>query len=126
MLSTILATITTVPFCLALNQLFQVMGLPRKRNYAGRWDILIDKSTKCLNRMFEIAARKKRNYILDQVKRENIALDSVFRRGIGAQPWPCPYCCPHELYRIKAVLTVKQLAYFIVLYGLPSSPQMRI
>ena len=47
--------------------LLQVMGLPRKRNYAGRWDVLIDKATKCLNRLIEIAARKKRNYILDQV-----------------------------------------------------------
>ena len=43
------------------------MGLPRKRNYSGRWDVLIEKSTKCLNRLFEIASRKKRNYILDQV-----------------------------------------------------------
>lgn len=43
------------------------MGLPRKKNYAGRWDMLIDKATKCLNRMLEIAAKKKRNYILDQV-----------------------------------------------------------
>jgi len=45
----------------------KVMGLPRKKNYAGRWDMLIDKATKCLNRMLEIAAKKKRNYILDQV-----------------------------------------------------------
>ena len=44
------------------------MGLPRKKNYHGRWDVLIDKSTKCLNRLLEIAARKKRNYIIDQVK----------------------------------------------------------
>lgn len=45
----------------------QVMGLPRKRNYAGRWDVLIDKATKCLNRMLEIASKRKRNYIVDQV-----------------------------------------------------------
>ncbi|XP_052275721.1 heterogeneous nuclear ribonucleoprotein U-like isoform X3 [Dreissena polymorpha] len=44
----------------------KVMGLPRKRNYAGRWDVLIDKSTKCLNRMLEIASKRKRNYIVDQ------------------------------------------------------------
>lgn len=44
----------------------KVMGLPRKKNYAGRWDVLIDKSTKCLNKLLEIAAGKKRNYIMDQ------------------------------------------------------------
>ncbi|KAL3877155.1 hypothetical protein ACJMK2_034903 [Sinanodonta woodiana] len=44
----------------------KVMGLPRKNNYHGRWDVLIDKATKCLNKMFEIASRRKRNYILDQ------------------------------------------------------------
>lgn len=43
------------------------MGLPRKRNYAGRWDVLIDQSTKCLNKLLEVGASKKRNYILDQV-----------------------------------------------------------
>ncbi|CAG2253425.1 E1BAP5 [Mytilus edulis] len=44
----------------------RVMGLPRKKNYAGRWDVLIDKSTKCLNKLLEVGATKKRNYILDQ------------------------------------------------------------
>ncbi|XP_064600280.1 heterogeneous nuclear ribonucleoprotein U-like protein 1 isoform X2 [Liolophura sinensis] len=44
----------------------KVMGLPRKKNYAGRWDSLIEKSTRCLNRLIEISARKRRNYILDQ------------------------------------------------------------
>ncbi|BFZ03494.1 hypothetical protein BsWGS_06533 [Bradybaena similaris] len=44
----------------------RVMGLPRKRNYHGRWDVLIDKATKCLNKLFTIAAKRRRNYILDQ------------------------------------------------------------
>lgn len=43
------------------------MGLRRQRNYAGRWDVLIQQATQCLNRLIQIAARKKRNYILDQV-----------------------------------------------------------
>ncbi|XP_038623183.1 LOW QUALITY PROTEIN: heterogeneous nuclear ribonucleoprotein U-like protein 1 [Tachyglossus aculeatus] len=44
----------------------RVMGLRRQRNYAGRWDVLIQQATQCLNRLIQIAARKKRNYILDQ------------------------------------------------------------
>lgn len=44
----------------------KVMGLPRKRNYSGRWDALIQMSTRCINKLFEIASRAKRNYILDQ------------------------------------------------------------
>ncbi|CAL1261481.1 unnamed protein product [Larinioides sclopetarius] len=44
----------------------KVMGLPRKRNYAGRWDVLIQMATKCLNKMFEIGSKLRRNYILDQ------------------------------------------------------------
>ncbi|XP_071787333.1 heterogeneous nuclear ribonucleoprotein U-like protein 1 isoform X2 [Asterias amurensis] len=44
----------------------KVMGLPRKRNYSGRWDTLMDRATKCLNRFFDMASRKKRNFILDQ------------------------------------------------------------
>lgn len=45
----------------------QVMGLRRQKNYSGRWDVLIQQATQCLNRLIEIAARKRRNYILDQV-----------------------------------------------------------
>ncbi|GIY39085.1 heterogeneous nuclear ribonucleoprotein U-like protein 1 [Caerostris extrusa] len=44
----------------------KVMGLSRKRNYSGRWDVLIQLATKCLNKMFEIGAKLQRNYILDQ------------------------------------------------------------
>lgn len=32
----------------------KVMGLPRKNNYSGRWDVLIQKATNCLNKLFQI------------------------------------------------------------------------
>ncbi|NWY61665.1 HNRL1 protein, partial [Chionis minor] len=51
----------------AIMDKMRVMGLRRQRNYAGRWDVLIQQATQCLNRLIQIAARKKRNYILDQV-----------------------------------------------------------
>ncbi|XP_030007346.1 heterogeneous nuclear ribonucleoprotein U-like protein 1 [Sphaeramia orbicularis] len=50
----------------AIMDKMKVMGLRRQRNYAGRWDVLIQQATQCLNRLIEIAARKRRNYILDQ------------------------------------------------------------
>ncbi|VDN98034.1 unnamed protein product [Rodentolepis nana] len=45
----------------------KVMGLSRKRNYSGRWDVLINKATQCLNKIISIACKRKRNYILDQL-----------------------------------------------------------
>uniref|UniRef100_A0A8C6SFQ0 Heterogeneous nuclear ribonucleoprotein U like 1 n=1 Tax=Neogobius melanostomus TaxID=47308 RepID=A0A8C6SFQ0_9GOBI len=50
----------------AIMDKMKVMGLRRQKNYAGRWDTLIQQATQCLNRLIEIAARKRRNYILDQ------------------------------------------------------------
>lgn len=44
----------------------KVMGLMRKRNYHGRWDTLIKQASDILNKVFKIAERKNRNYILDQ------------------------------------------------------------
>ena len=32
----------------------RVMGLPRKKNFGGRWDVLIQKATGCLNKLFVI------------------------------------------------------------------------
>ncbi|VDL95682.1 unnamed protein product [Schistocephalus solidus] len=39
-----------------------------KRNYAGRWDVLIEKATHCLNSLISLACKRRRNYILDQVR----------------------------------------------------------
>ena len=44
----------------------KVEGLPRSKNYHGRWEVLIDKCTDCFNSLLEIASKRKRNYILDQ------------------------------------------------------------
>ncbi|KAG5453337.1 Heteroproteinous nuclear ribonucleoprotein U-like protein 1 [Clonorchis sinensis] len=44
----------------------KVMGLARQRNYHGRWDVLIDQATKCLNQLISIASMRRRHYILDQ------------------------------------------------------------
>uniref|UniRef100_A0A8C0E4C0 B30.2/SPRY domain-containing protein n=1 Tax=Balaenoptera musculus TaxID=9771 RepID=A0A8C0E4C0_BALMU len=50
----------------AIMDKMRMMGLRSQRNYAGCWDVLIQQATQCLNRLIQIAARKKRNYILDQ------------------------------------------------------------
>ena len=43
------------------------MGLPRKKNYSGRWDQLIAMCTRCLNTLLDMASKRRRNYIIDQV-----------------------------------------------------------
>ncbi|CAH1792332.1 unnamed protein product [Owenia fusiformis] len=72
----------------------KVMGLPRKGNYAGRWDVLISKSSKCLNILLDIASRKKRNYILDQTN----VYPSAQRRKMR----------PFEAFQRKAVIIVPE------------------
>jgi len=32
----------------------RVMGLPRRNYYHGRWEVLIQKATNCLNKLFQI------------------------------------------------------------------------
>ena len=44
----------------------KVQGLPRKRNYHGRWEVLIQKCTECFNEILKLATQRRRNYILDQ------------------------------------------------------------
>ena len=68
----------------------QVMGLRRQRNYAGRWDVLIQQATQCLNRLIQIAARKKRNYILDQVFTGDHHAPGEGRGLLGAWIFPYP------------------------------------
>lgn len=62
---------TTLPslYVLLLSMFYciQVEGVPRKNNYAGRWDVLFDQANDCLRKMLETATRRYKNYILDQV-----------------------------------------------------------
>ncbi|KAK7792564.1 hypothetical protein R5R35_008661 [Gryllus longicercus] len=71
----------------------KVMGLPRKRNYAGRWDVLIDRCMKGLNKLLEIAAHRRRNYILDQTnvypsaqRRKMRGFEGFVRRAVVVVP----------------------------------------
>ncbi|UYV83476.1 HNRNPUL1, partial [Cordylochernes scorpioides] len=50
----------------ALIDKMKVMGLARKRNYHGRWDVLIKHSSDCLNHLMKMAGGVDRNFILDQ------------------------------------------------------------
>ena len=54
----------------SLLERMKVQGLPRKRNYHGRWEVLIQKCTECFNEILKLAAKRRRNYILDQVSLE--------------------------------------------------------
>ena len=49
----------------------KVMGLPRRNNYHGRWEVLIERSTKCLNKLLELSVKRRRNFIIDQVMYDN-------------------------------------------------------
>ncbi|XP_026288603.1 heterogeneous nuclear ribonucleoprotein U-like protein 1 [Frankliniella occidentalis] len=71
----------------------KVMGLPRKNNYHGRWEVLIEKCTKCLQKLLEVAGRRRRNYILDQtnvyptaVRRKMRSFDGFKRRAVVIVP----------------------------------------
>lgn len=63
----------------------KVIGLPRKRNYQGRWDVLIDKCTRCLNKLLDIASSRRRNYILDQTNVYPTAQRRKMRNFYGFQ-----------------------------------------
>lgn len=43
-------------------------GLNRKENYRERFETLIKDATMMLNKLFLLAAKDYRNYIIDQVK----------------------------------------------------------
>ena len=51
----------------------QMSGLENKLQRSN----LMEHATSCLNRLFQVACRKKRNFILDQVSLVDVAVKSV-------------------------------------------------
>ena len=45
----------------------RVMGLPRKNNYHGRWEELIQSCTRCLNKLIDVGCKRRRHFVIDQV-----------------------------------------------------------
>ncbi|XP_054883916.1 heterogeneous nuclear ribonucleoprotein U-like protein 1 isoform X3 [Poeciliopsis prolifica] len=89
----------------AIMDKMKVMGLRRQRNYAGRWDLLIQQATQCLNRLIEIAARKRRNYILDQTNVYGSARRRKMRPFEGFQRKAIVICPTDEDFKER---TLKQ------------------
>ncbi len=52
----------------------KVSGLSRKANYKSRFEALIKDATEMLNKLFLLAAKNKRNYIIDQVDTRLLSL----------------------------------------------------
>lgn len=52
---------------IAISLFHQVDGAPLKDSYRGRWSVILDKLQKCLSRLVESAAQRRRNYVIDQV-----------------------------------------------------------
>lgn len=65
-----------MPYLLVLvdNLIFfiKVDGNPLKNYLEDRWEMLVDKLQRCLNKLTEVACLRRRNYILDQVKKQEI------------------------------------------------------
>jgi heterogeneous nuclear ribonucleoprotein U-like protein 1 len=45
----------------------QVNGEPRKKHYAGKWELVVQKATRSLQEMLRAASQRRRNVIIDQV-----------------------------------------------------------
>uniref|UniRef100_A0A8B9UFA4 Heterogeneous nuclear ribonucleoprotein U like 1 n=1 Tax=Anas zonorhyncha TaxID=75864 RepID=A0A8B9UFA4_9AVES len=87
----------------AIMDKMRVMGLRRQRNYAGRWDVLIQQATQCLNRLIQIAARKRRNYILDQTNVYGSAQRRKMRPFEGFQRKAIVICPTDEDLRDRTI-----------------------
>ncbi|XP_045072636.1 heterogeneous nuclear ribonucleoprotein U-like protein 1 [Coregonus clupeaformis] len=87
----------------AIMEKMKVMGLRRQKNYAGRWDVLIQQATQCLNRLIQIAARKRRNYILDQTNVYGSAQRRKMRPFEGFQRKAIVICPTEEDFKARTL-----------------------
>uniref|UniRef100_A0A8C7IPK3 Uncharacterized protein n=1 Tax=Oncorhynchus kisutch TaxID=8019 RepID=A0A8C7IPK3_ONCKI len=87
----------------AIMEKMKVMGLRRQKNYAGRWDVLIQQATQCLNRLIQIAARKRRNYILDQTNVYGSAQRRKMRPFEGFQRKAIVICPTEEDFKERTL-----------------------
>lgn len=56
--------------------MYKVNGNPLKNSYKHRWNVVLDKLQKCLFKLVEAAALRRRNYVIDQVRA--CALEPMF------------------------------------------------
>uniref|UniRef100_A0A4W5M2E2 Heterogeneous nuclear ribonucleoprotein U like 1 n=1 Tax=Hucho hucho TaxID=62062 RepID=A0A4W5M2E2_9TELE len=87
----------------AIMEKMKVMGLRRQKNYSGRWDVLIQQATQCLNRLIQIAARKRRNYILDQTNVYGSAQRRKMRPFEGFQRKAIVICPTEEDFKERTL-----------------------
>ncbi|XP_064557633.1 heterogeneous nuclear ribonucleoprotein U-like protein 1, partial [Zonotrichia leucophrys gambelii] len=92
----------------AIMDRMRVMGLRRQRNYAGRWDVLIGQATQCLNRLIQIAARKRRNYILDQTNVYASAQRRKLRPFAGFRRVAVVLCPPEPELRLRTAKRTRE------------------
>ncbi|KAM9452247.1 heterogeneous nuclear ribonucleoprotein U-like protein 1 isoform 1-T1 [Salvelinus alpinus] len=87
----------------AIMEKMKVMGLRRQKNYSGRWEVLIQQATQCLNRLIQIAARKRRNYILDQTNVYGSAQRRKMRPFEGFQRKAIVICPTEEDFKERTL-----------------------
>eukprot|EP00731_Ephydatia_muelleri_P022197 Em0014g788a len=93
----------------AIMDKMKVSGLGRRENYSTRWDVLIKDATAMLEKIFVLASRKPRNYIIDQTnvyasaqKRKMSHFEGFKRKAVVVIP-------PHHELRRRAALRAKEM-----------------
>ncbi|KAF6037613.1 HNRNPU [Bugula neritina] len=86
----------------------KVEGVPRKNNYAGRWDVLFDQANDCLRKMLETATRRYKNYILDQTNVYDTAQRRKMRPFVGFKRKAVVVLPTDKVYRERITKRTKE------------------